>query len=388
MKYDFDKLTTRYNTNCIKWDLGNKDVIPMWVADMDFEVAKPISDAIKKRAEHCIYGYTFADEKYYNSIINWVAKRKNWNIDKGWIMFSPGVVSAFNMAIKALTQPGDKVLIQTPVYYPFYSAVENNGCHIIKSSLKNENGRYTMNYDDLEEKMKDERVKILMLCNPHNPVGRVWTRDELKKLGDICLKHGVTVISDEIHSDLIYKGYKHTCFASISSEFEQNSITCMAPSKTFNIAGLQTSSIIIPNKNLRKLFSNVLTANGMMEPNVFGITASAAAYEQGEEWLEQLLNYLNSNLQFLKEYIKERIPQIEVTEPEGTYLVWIDCRKLGMDAKKLHKFMLEKAKVWFDDGDMFGTEGEGFERVNIACPHSILKEALDRIYYAVNDNNC
>lgn len=388
MKYDFDKTTTRCNTNCVKWDLENKDVIPMWVADMDFEVAKPISDAIKKRAEHCIYGYTFADEKYFNSIINWVAKRKSWNINKEWIMYSPGVVPAFNMIINALTQPGDKVIIQSPVYYPFYSAIENNGCHIVKNSLKYENDSYQMDYDDLEQKLKDERVKVLMLCNPHNPVGRVWTRDELKKLGDLCLKYGVTVIADEIHSDLIYKEHKHTCFASISEEFEQNSITCMAPSKTFNIAGLQISSIIIPNKKLRRLYSNAFQASGMFEPNIFGIAASTAAYEQGEEWLEQLIDYLKGNLQFLKEYIEERIPQIKVIEPEGTYLVWVDCRKLGMDAKKLHEFMLDKAKVWFDDGDMFGTEGEGFERINIACPRSILKEALDRIYNAINDNNC
>lgn len=383
MKYDFDKVYDRHNTNCVKWDLAKEDVLPMWVADMDFEVAKPISDAIEKRAEHHVYGYSFAGDNYYNSVINWMNRRKNWNIKKEWIKFSPGIVPAINMLIKAFTVPGDEVVIQTPVYYPFHSAVIENKRNLVENPLKLIDGRYYMDYEDLEQKFKEHNIKLIILCSPHNPVGRVWSEDELIRLGDLCLKYNVKIIADEIHSDLIYKQYKFISIASINEEFADITATCTAPSKTFNLAGLQTSNVIISNDEMRKQFTDVLDANAVMEPNLFGITALEAAYNSGSEWLDQLMDYLSDNLEFLSEYINNSIPEIKVIKPEGTYLVWLDCRNLGMNKKELHDFMLDKAKVWFDDGHMFGENGQGFERINIACTKATLKEALDRIKNAL-----
>lgn len=383
MKYDFDKSYDRHNTNCVKWDLAKEDVLPMWVADMDFEVAKPISDAIEKRAEHHVYGYSFAGDNYYNSVINWMNRRKNWNIKKEWIKFSPGIVPAINMLIKAFTEPEDEVVIQTPVYYPFHSAVIENKRKLVENSLKLVNCRYYMDYEDLEQKFKKHNVKLIILCSPHNPVGRVWSEDELIRLGNLCLKYNVKIIADEIHSDLIYKQYKFISIASINEEFADITATCTAPSKTFNLAGLQTSNVIISNDEMRKQFTDVLEANAVMEPNLFGITALEAAYNSGSEWLAQLMDYLSDNLEFLSEYINNNIPEIKVIKPEGTYLVWLDCRKLAMNKKELHDFMLDKAKVWFDDGHMFGENGKGFERINIACTKATLKEALDRIKNAL-----
>lgn len=379
MKYDFDKACDRYNTNCVKWDLSKEDVLPMWVADMDFEVAKPISDAIEKRAEHHIYGYSFAGDGYYNSVINWMNRRKNWSIKKEWIKFSPGVVPAVNMLINALTEPDDEIIIQTPVYYPFYSAIKNNKRKLVENPLKLIDGRYYMDYGDLEQKLKEHNIKLIILCSPHNPVGRVWSEDELIRLGNLCLKYNVIIIADEIHSDLIYKQYKFTSIASINEKFADITATCTAPSKTFNLAGLQTSNVIISNEEMRKQFTDVLDANAVMEPNLFGITALEAAYNSGGEWLDQLMDYLSDNLKFLSEYINNNIPEIKVIKPEGTYLVWLDCRKLGMNKKELHDFMLDKAKVWFDDGHMFGEDGQGFERINIACTKETLRKALERI---------
>jgi len=287
------------------------------------------------------------------------------------------------MLIRTFTHPGDKVILQTPVYHPFYDAVRLNGCQVVANPLKFENGHYIMDFDDLETKF-DSRVKLLILCSPHNPVGRVWTKEELTRLGEICLKHGVIVISDEIHEDLVYKEYMHIPFASISKEFAEHSITCTAPSKTFNLAGLQTSNILIPNPKLRTDFQNTLESNAITSPNLFGIVALQTAYEEGEEWLDQLLDYLHGNLDFLMEYVEKNIPQIKVIKPEGTYLVWLDFRPLGMDPLSLENFLLEKAKVAFDDGYIFGPGGEGFERINIACPRSLLKEGLDRVSKAIN----
>lgn len=383
MKYDFDKAYDRHNTNCVKWDFAKEDVLPMWVADMDFEVAKPISDAIEKRAEHHVYGYSFAGDNYYNSVINWMNRRKNWNIKKEWIKFSPGIVPAINMLIKAFTVPGDEVVIQTPVYYPFHSAVIENKRKLVENPLKLIDGRYYMDYENLEQKFKEHNIKLIILCSPHNPVGRVWSEDELIRLGDLCLKYNVKIIADEIHSDLIYKQYKFISIASINEEFADITATCTAPSKTFNLAGLQTSNVIISNDEMRKQFTDVLDANAVMEPNLFGITALEAAYNSGSEWLDQLMDYLSDNLEFLSEYINNSIPEIKVIKPEGTYLVWLDCRNLGMNKKELHDFMLDKAKVWFDDGHMFGENGQGFERINIACTKATLKEALDRIKNAL-----
>ena len=396
MKYDFNQICDRKNTNCFKWDFiqsifGNDDVIPMWVADMDFPVATPIVEALKRRAEHEFYGYTKASTDVIQSVVDRMWDKYAWKIKPEWIVFTPGVVPALNIAVRMLTHPGDEIILQEPVYYPFFPAVTSSGCQIVNNQLKLINGRYEMDYEDLEHQFHarigmlpvPNRIKAIMLCNPHNPVGRLWNKEELTKLGDIAIKHGVVVISDEIHCELLFKDHQHTPFASISEEFEQNSIVCMSPSKTFNLAGLEVSSIIIPNKKLRHLFIN--TRTGILpEPNLFGYTALEAAYRFGDEWLDQLLDYLQGNLDFLLKYFANRIPKIKVIKPQGTYLIWLDCRDLGMDDMTLRNFMRDKAKVGFDDGFLFGSGGSGFQRMNIACPRPILEEALIRIETMVN----
>lgn len=391
MKYNFDEIIDRANYHSVKWNelkttFGDipKDVLPMWVADMEFRSPQPVIEAIKKANEHGIYGYASRPLSYYQAIIDWMEKRHNWKIKKDWIVYSPGVVPALSLIIRAFCQPGDKVIVQPPVYYPFFRVIENNGCHIVNNPLKFNNKRYFIDWEDLERKVDDPRVKILIFCSPHNPVGRVWQKEELIILGEICLEHNIIVVSDEIHADILFKGYKHIPFASISPAFAHNSITCTAPSKTFNLAGLQTSSIIIPNKKYYKIYENILDGLALDENNVFGLVALEAAYRNGEEWLEQLLSYLNENLEFLMKYFKERIPKIKVIKPEGTYLVWLDCRQLGLSAKDLNNFMIKKARVALSDGYWFGTEGEGFMRINIACPRSFLEEGLKRIERAVN----
>ncbi|MCR3760945.1 MalY/PatB family protein [Clostridium felsineum] len=380
--YNFDELVERRNTACAKWD-ERQDVLPLWVADMDFEVAPEISRAIRKRAEHAVYGYVKTSDEYYNSIINWVKRRHGIDIKKEWIVFSGGIVPGINVMINALTEPNDKVIVQTPVYYPFYSAITNNECSILKNPLKLKNGKYEMDFDDLKEKLKDEKVKVMILCSPHNPTGRVWTEKELKAVGELCRENNVVVISDEIHSDLVYKPNKHTPFLAVDDEFKNNSIMCISPSKTFNLAGLQVSSLIIPDKDIRKKVIKAMERSTAVWPNVFGMEASIAAYNESEAWLEELMDYLKSNLKFMEEYINLNIPEVELIRPEGTYLVWLDFRKLNMSVKQLKSFMLNKAKVWLDEGYIFGEEGNGFERVNIACSRSTLKEALDRISNAL-----
>lgn len=353
----------------------------MWVADMDFQSPPAVIEALKSRVEHGIFGYSYPSDSYYEAIISWIRRRHNWEIQRDWIMFSPGVVPGIHMLIRSLTRPGDKVIVQTPVYYPFFGAIENNGCHILSNSLKCKDGRYTMDFEDLERKAKDPRARVLVLCSPHNPVGRVWTKEELTRLGRICAENDVTVISDEIHCDLVYRGHSHTCFASLDKAFLENSITCHAPSKTFNLAGLETSVIVIPNPDLRRELANIVLPP---RPNVFGAVALEAAYSHGDEWLDELRRYLEANLEFLNKRVEARIPRIKVVEPEGTYLVWLDCRELGMDTESLEKFMLNEAKLWLDEGYIFGREGAGFERINIACPRPILEEALDRLERAIS----
>jgi len=389
MKYDFDEVIDRTNYHSVKWDelettFGAKDVLPMWIADMEFRSPQPVIEAIKKVNEHGIYGYTSRPLSYYQAIINWMEKRHNWKIKKDWIAYSPGVVPALSLIIRAFCQPGDKVIVQPPVYCPFFRVIENNGCHVVNNPLKLSNKKYFIDWEDLERKVDDPRVRLLILCSPHNPVGRVWQKEELIILGEICLKHNIIVVSDEIHADILFKGYKHTPFASISPAFAHNSITCTAPSKTFNLAGLQTSTIIIPNKKYYKIYENILDSLALNENNVFGLVALEAAYRDGEEWLEQLLSYLNENLEFLVKYFQEKIPKIKVIKPEGTYLVWLDCRPLGLSAKDLNNFMIKKARVALDDGYWFGIEGKGFMRINIACPRSFLEEGLRRIERAVS----
>ncbi|MCH5139107.1 pyridoxal phosphate-dependent aminotransferase [Clostridiaceae bacterium UIB06] len=390
MKYDFDKVFDKENTDSVKWNfaekvLGDKDVIPMWIADMDFQTVPEVKEAIIKRASQGVYGYSETLNGYYDSITNWIEKRHQWKIEREWLCISPGVVTALSLVVKALTHPGDKVVIQSPVYYPFFNSILRNGCEIVNNPLKAVEGRYHVDYEDLEEKVKDERVKLMIICNPHNPVGRVWTKEELQRIGEICLKNDVLVVADEIHSDLIYKGHKYTPFASISKEFEQNSITCTAPSKTFNLAGLQTSNIIIPNEKLRREYNIALENIGISRLNLFGVIGCEAAYKYGEEWLDELLDYLEENKRYTEKYISEKIPKLKVVKAEGTYLLWINFRELGMNSKELKKFMLTKAKVAFNEGFIFGEGGEGFERMNIACPRSILQEALRRIEEAVNN---
>ncbi|MCE7698800.1 MAG: pyridoxal phosphate-dependent aminotransferase [Methanobacterium paludis] len=396
MKYDFDMICNRKNTDCFKWDgvheiFGRDDLIPMWVADMDFPVAQPIIDAIKKRAEHPFYGYTQPGPVVIDAVVERMKQKFNWEIQPEWIVFTPGVIPALHVAIRSLTHPGDSVVLQKPVYYPFFPAVIKSGCQIINNNLKLVDGRYEMDYEDLEDKFiskpwpsqSSERIKAMIICNPHNPVGRLWKKEEIIRAGEIAIKNGVVIISDEIHCEILFKGNKHTPFASISKEFEQNSIVCMAPSKTFNLAGLEVSTIIIPNKKLRNDF--ISTQSGIVPcPNLFGYTALEAAYRSADDWLEQVLDYLQENLDFLVDYIDKKIQGIKVIKPQGTYLIWLDCRELGMNGLELRDFMRDKAKVGLDDGFIFGDAGDGFVRMNIACPRPILGEALKRIEGAVD----
>jgi cystathionine beta-lyase len=385
-KYDFDEVIDRRHTSSMKWDT-NKDegILPLWVADMDFRSPRPVIDAVKEIAERGIYGYTFAPESYHEAVAEWLLKRHAMETRGEWIKFGPGVVPAINMLIRAFTETGDKVIIQRPVYYPFFISIDNNHRQILDNPLKYNDGQYEMDFEDLESKAADPQAKLLILCSPHNPVGRVWTKEELTRLGEICLRNGVIVISDEIHHDLIFRGNKHTAFATISEDFAQNSVTCTAPSKTFNLAGLQTSTIIIPNERLRARYSEVLESNFLRRPNIFGIAALEAAYRHGEEWLEELLDYLQGNLDFLTDFVERRMPQIRVVKPQGTYLVWMDFRELGMRGRQLEDFMLNRARLWLDEGYIFGSTGDGFERINIACPRATLTEALSRLSSAVHE---
>jgi cystathionine beta-lyase len=394
MKYDFDTVHDRTNTDSAKWGaikevFGRDDVIPMWVADMDFPTAAPIVEALEKRTAHPFFGYAMPGKSLIEAVVDRMKRKFGWRIEPEWVVFTPGIIPALSIAVRSLTHPGDEIILQEPVYYPFFGVVKGSGCQIIHNRLKLSRGRYTMDYVDLEAKFKPEgrmtdhtRVKAIILCNPQNPIGRVWRREELKRMGEIVIGHGAIVISDEIHCELLYQGYKHTPFAKISPEFAQNSIVCMAPSKTFNLPGLEASSVIIPNKKLRDDFNDARA--GMVHGvNIFGMVAMEAAYRYGDEWLEQLLAYLQGNLEITVTWFKERIPRIKVIAPQGTYLLWLDCRGLGLDDKELQELMREKARVGFDDGFMFGEGGSGFQRMNIACPRSILREALARIEKAV-----
>ncbi len=397
MKYDFDTVCDRSGSGCSKWGavkaiFGREDVIPMWVADMDFPTAAPIVEALQKRAAHPFYSYTLPPPLLTEAVVERVKRKFNWKIEPEWVVYTPGVVSALHIAVRSLTRPGDEIILQEPVYYPFFGAVTGSGCRIAHNNLKLARVKYVMDFADLESKFLPppgsraghSRAKAIILCNPQNPIGRVWSREELTRLGEIVTGNGAVVISDEIHCELLFKGYHHIPFASISEEFAQNSIVCMAPSKTFNLPGLEASSIIIPDKKIRDNFTD--TRAGIVPGlNIFGLTAMEAAYRYGDEWLAQLLDYLQGNLEFTKKYFKEKIPRIKVIEPQGTYLLWLDCRALGMDDKALQQFMRERARVGFDDGFVFGAGGSGFQRMNIACPRVLLKEALGRIDGAVKE---
>jgi cystathionine beta-lyase len=390
IRYKFDKVINRLNSRSEKWDavseiFNKSDLLPLWVADMDFQSPSPIIEALVHRVNHGIFGYSYFPPEYYTAVINWFQRRHNWHIDKNWIHFTPGVIPALNFALQAFSEKWDKIIIQSPAYTPFYMAVRNNHRKIVLNPLKLTNGKYRIDFGDLRKKVKNTKVKILILCSPQNPTGRVWTKEELITLGEICLDHQVLIISDEIHCDIIYPGYKHIPFASLSERFAQNSITCTSPSKTFNIPSLKVSNIIIPNRRLSTKFNQIIQRNGCTEPNCFASIALEAAYNDCEEWLEALIGYLKSNLQYLKKFINEYLPELEVIEPEGTFLVWLDFRKLRLKSKHLNEVLFEKAKVALWEGYLFGKEGKGFERINIACPRTILEEALMRIKNAIKN---
>ncbi len=379
MKYDFDKQISRRKTDSYKWDSAeNEDILPMWVADMDFHTAPAIVHALLQRVEHGIFGYTHVPDSYYKAVTDWFARRHNWQIDCEWIIYTSGVVPAISAIIKALTVAGDKVLVQTPVYNCFFSSIRNNGCEMVSSPLAFAVNTYTIDYEDLERKAADPKVKAMLLCNPHNPVGRVWKRQELVRIGEICIRHGVTIVSDEIHCELVFPGHRYTPFASISEDFLQHSVTCISPSKAFNIAGLQIANIVCADANRQAKINRAINDNEVCDVNPFGVIATQAAYNEGEEWLNRLIEYLHANYLYMLEFCREHLPEFPIAELEGTYLVWMDCRKLGIHSEELERRLVAEAKLWLNAGTMYGMDGEGFMRWNIACPHATLAEGLKR----------
>lgn len=379
MKYDFDKITPRRGTNSYKWDSSpDKDMLPMWVADMDFPTAPCIINALEKRVEHGIFGYTRVPEEYYDAVISWFSRRHHWKPRREWFIYTSGVVPALSAVIKALTNVGDKVLTLTPVYNCFFSSIRNNGCELDSCALRYENNTFSIDYEDLERRAADPKTTLMLLCNPHNPSGRVWTREELRRIGDICIKNNVVVVADEIHCELVHPGFTYTPFASVSEEFQKHSVTCVAPSKAFNIAGLQIANIIVENDKWRQRIDKAININEVCDVNPFGVIATIAAYNEGEEWLNQLLQYIHGNYLFFKDYCEEHLPQLPVAPLEGTYLAWMDCRSLGIPSEELEEELMKEAKLWLNAGSMYGKEGEGFMRWNLACPRQLVKEGLER----------
>jgi cysteine-S-conjugate beta-lyase len=396
MRYDFDTVIDRRGTCAEKWEPGNEELdrqdnrhdacgptLPLWVADMDFVCPQPVVEALICRAQHGIFGYTVPTEPYFNAVAGWMQRRQGWEIACDWICVTPGVVPALNMLVETFVAPGDKVLIQPPVYHPFFSAVRNNRATLVTSPLVFEDGRYRMDYADLEAKAADPQVRMAILCSPHNPVGRVWSREELRRFGEICLANDVLVVADEIHGDLILNGNTFTPYAGLSDVLSKRCVVCTAPSKTFNLAGLAVSNIVIPNAEIRSRFAATVHRHGLSGINAFGVVAAEAAYNDGDEWLDQVLEYIAGNLAALQEYVERYIPQIAVIPPEGTYLVWLDCRRLGLNNRELKRLMRQEAGVRLNDGHIFGPQGEGFQRINIACPRALLMAALQRIEVAI-----
>ena len=388
MKYDFSQVIERNNTLSIKYDFAKErkkpsDLLSLWVADMDFPVAQEIKDALIERCNHGIFGYSEVKTPYYEVIAKWYQEKFNWSTKKQWLVKTPGVVAAIANAIRAFTNIGDAVLIQKPVYYPFFLTIEDNQRKVVNNSLVYKNGRYEMDFVDFEEKIISHKVKLFVLCSPHNPVGRVWNKEELLKIGDICLKHKVIVVADEIHADFVYHGHQHQVFANLKQEYQDITITCTAPSKTFNIAGLQVSNIFIANENLRKKFKQELKKTANADINVMGLIACQAAYSQGEDWLRQVKIYIAENLEYVKNFLRDNLPQVKLVEPEGTYLLWLDFRELNLTEEELEDLIINKAKLWLDGGTMFGTEGVGFQRINIACPQKILIQAFTQLKEAL-----
>lgn len=387
---DFDSVRNRKGTKSLKYDFAKRrgmpeDVLPLWVADMDFKTSSYIEDALIERARHGIFGYSEVQTPYFEAVRAWMKKRHDWDVQEKWLIKTPGVVFALAMAVKAYTKPGDGVLIQSPVYYPFSEVIEGNGRKVVSNTLVlGGDNCYHMDFDDFEKKIVEERIKLFFLCNPHNPVGRVWTREELTKLGDICVKRHVIVVSDEIHQDFVFQG-KHLVFANLKKEYEDVSITCTSPSKTFNLAGLIISNIFIPNRDLKHKFRKELDAAGISQLGVMGLVACEAAYRKGEEWYQAMLSYVAGNIAFAKRYVEANLHGVRMAGHEGTYLVWLDFRETGISADELDRRMVDKARLWLDSGKIFGESGRGFQRINVACPRSVLSEALERIRKAIQE---
>ena len=384
MKFDFDTVVNRKNTNAIKYDLAKKrgkpeDAVSLWIADMDFPTAPCIQKAVAEKAAHGIWGYSRPDSRYYDALKKWYKERHNFEVQNEWVVNTPGVCFALATAVKAFTNEGESVLIQKPVYYPFFNIINSLQRKVVNSSLILKNNHYEIDFDDFERKIVQENVKMFILCSPHNPGGRVWTKQELQKISEICLAHNVLVVSDEIHSDITFGSNVHTVYGSLSEQALKNSIICTAPSKSFNLAGLQFSNIFIADEKLRKAFSKELDKTGYDEPSVFGIVAATAAYSEGADWFDSVKSYIWENILFAKKYIEENASQIKVLVPEGTYLLWLDFSKTGLSDSEINDRVLNKAKVWLDSGSMFGKEGEKFQRINCATPRIILEDALKRI---------
>ncbi|HPA86697.1 MAG TPA: PatB family C-S lyase [Bacteroidales bacterium] len=388
MRWNFDEEIPREGTDCLKYDhtkevFGTKDIIPMWIADMDFRTPDFIISALRKRLDHEIMGYSFRPREYYSSIKSWFWRRHGWNIEEDWICFSPGIVPALNLCTLAFTRPGESVVIQPPVYTPFFGAVESHGRNLVMNPLKEDEGRWTMDIRALEKTLTPE-VKMIIISNPHNPVGRSWSAVELRELGEFCLEKNILILSDEIHCDLILPGCKHTPIASLSEKIAEITVTCTAPSKTFNLAGLSTSSLIISNPVLRKYFNSKIGRLHIGYGNIFGTEASVAAYSSGDEWLDELMAYIEGNVKLVTDYCADSIPEIVPVKPEATYMIWLDCRKLGMSGKELQEFFTARAGVGLNEGSSFGQGGEGFMRMNLGTNRKRITKALEKIEGAVS----
>ena len=382
--YNFDEVIDRKGTNCLKYDFAvergyPEGVLPFWVADMDFRTAPPVIEELARRVQHGIFGYTDPGADYRAAVWNWMKTQHGWTPAEGSLTITPGVVFALGMAVQSFTAPGDAVLIQQPVYYPFSSIILGNDRQLVNSPLVLKDGHYEIDFVDFEQKITSKNVKLFLLCNPHNPAGRVYTRDELQKMATICLQHGVTIVADEIHNDFIRKGYEHTVLASLGNDIAQHVVTCTAPSKTFNLAGLQISNIFIENESMRQKFRATIDHAGYSQPNALGMFAAQAAYEKGLPWLEALRDYLEQNYQKTKAFLAQHLPKVTLIEPEGTYLLWLDFRAYGLSAKELDHLIVHEANLWLDSGHIFGKDGEGFERLNIACPWATLEQGLKQL---------